>query len=76
MSDGYSSMAWQCPFFVWDEKQKIHCEGGTLKFCKGREKSRYAHQYCANFSEWKMCTLSQFLLEKYEREEREHGKKG
>ena len=66
---GYSNRAWACPFFVWDDKQKIHCEGGTVKFRDPQELGDYADQFCANVDGWDRCSVAACLMRRYESEE-------
>ena len=29
---GYSNKTFACPFFTWDERLAVHCEGGRVTF--------------------------------------------
>lgn len=64
---GYSNRRWTCPFYTWDEKQKIHCEGGCMKFPDQATLRRYADRYCASTTGWRDCTVAAGLLEYYDR---------
>ena len=66
---GYSHIYWSCPFFKWDEKCSVHCEGGKLTFNSYESLSRYAERHCANAKDWEACTVAAALVEEYEREE-------
>ena len=66
MSSGYTSKRFQCPFFTWDEKGKIHCEGGMVKLPMP-ELSQYVDQYCACHPGWKDCPIARELWGYYER---------
>lgn len=62
----YSGRLWKCPYFVGDERQAIHCEGGTVAFADRPTYLRYAGTYCCR--DWKLCTLARALNEYYEEE--------
>lgn len=75
---GYSHITWTCPFFVWDERQKIHCEAGVIMPPDKKTMSHYARMYCANLPGWERCSLARCLVEHYDRKyerERERGRK-
>ena len=57
---GYSHKTWACPFFRWDERLCVRCEGGCMNF-PDRE--------AANLQDWKSCTVAANLLKYYERTE-------
>lgn len=61
---GYSHKKWACPFFTWDEKFKVHCEGGCMKFRDRKEAG------------WKDCTVAQSVENYYERTEQNEKKRG
>ena len=61
---GYSNKTWQCPFFRWDERLCVHCEGGKVEFPDMK-----VRDYCADNPGWKKCTIASFLERFYEREE-------
>lgn len=68
MSSGYSSKTWACPFLKWDEKRKVHCEGGCcVSFPDRKAYAEYTTRYCASLQGWKDCTIAAALLEYYER---------
>lgn len=57
-----------CPFFHWDAKECVQCEG-----CKVRHETRerefvdaYVHEYCADLNGWRRCTVARMLLRRYE----------
>ena len=64
---GYSHRSWSCPFFKWDERLAVHCEGGRLTFPDRDAARAYAERYCAGERGWKQCTLSRALELYYER---------
>lgn len=67
MSSGYSSRRFQCPFFKWDERKKVHCEGGVVAL-PVPELRRYMDRYCASLEGWKGCPLANALWEYYDRQ--------
>lgn len=67
---GYTHKSWACPFFSWDEKCKVHCEGGCIKFRDRREAGDYQDRYCASVTGWKDCTMAKSAVEYYERTEK------
>ncbi len=64
---GYSHRGWACPFFRWDERERISCEGGRMDFPDRMALTEYADRYCANVQGWKSCTMAEGLLRYYER---------
>lgn len=70
MSTGYSSKTWTCPFLKWDERLKVHCEGGCcVAFCDREAYTEYTDRYCASLQGWKDCSVAASLLRYYERTE-------
>ena len=66
---GYSHKTWACPFFHWDERLCVRCEGGCMSFQDREALAEYADRYCANLQDWKSCTVAANLLKYYERTE-------
>ena len=66
---GYSHKTWACPFFHWDERLCVRCEGGCMSFPDREALAEYADRYCANLQDWKSCTVAANLLKYYERTE-------
>ena len=67
---GYTNRSWVCPFFKWDERLRVHCEGGRQVFPDGQAARDYAGRYCACMEGWKNCSVADNLLRYYEREAR------
>ena len=42
---GYSSKTFVCPFFKWDERLRVHCEGGCLSFHDRPEAEDYIDRH-------------------------------
>ena len=72
----YYAMNWACPFYRWDEKRKIHCDGGTVGIRGNRDLLNYARKYCANVTGWEDCSLARALIEQNERREKNRAKSG
>ena len=64
---------WACPFFKWDGKQEISCEGGRVNFPLPDTANAYMNEYCAG--DWKKCSVAAALLEYYETEEENREKR-
>jgi len=64
---GCSNRIWTCPYYRWDEKGKIHCEGGVICFRERRTQTRYADRFCGG--DWGRCTLARSLNLQYEEDE-------
>ena len=66
---GYSNRTWSCPFFTWDERLCVHCEGGCVTFPDREAEQDYIRQYCASRDAvgWKACSVAGNLLKYYER---------
>lgn len=62
----YSRRNWACPFFKWDECDKIHCEGGKLTFRSRKSIEDYAQKYCGSIEGWKKCTIAESVEMYYE----------
>lgn len=41
---GYSHRTWACPFYRWDERCKVHCEGGCVAFPDREAAAEYARR--------------------------------
>jgi len=69
MADGAFNrhMYWQCPFFKWDGKMEVSCEGGRVKFPEAEDAKGYFEKYCAG--DWKNCSIARMLNQYYDREE-------
>lgn len=64
---GWSNRAWKCPFFGWDERLCIHCEGGKVKFQDRQAAVEYIDLHCASLDGWKRCSIADSLNKYYER---------
>lgn len=68
MSTGYSSRNWECPFFKWDKKGAVYCEGGRVTL-PPRELNEYIGRYCGSCRGWRDCPQARALTRYYERME-------
>ncbi len=66
MSSGYSGRRFECPFFKWDERAKIHCEGGIIALPRA-EFTTFVERYCASLEGWKGCPMARALNRYYEK---------
>lgn len=71
MNDGgYETLDVLCPFYVREERHKVHCEGiedgmGTYLTFENKEwKGLYKERYCCN--RYKTCRLYKMLEATYE----------
>ena len=64
---GWSNRTWTCPFFGWDDRTCVHCEGGRMDFPDRKAAAEYADRYCAHKSGWRECSVAASLLGYYER---------
>lgn len=66
MSKGYSGRSFQCPYFKWDEREKVHCEGGVVNL-PIQELRRYMDRHCSSAKGWEECPIARSLNEYYDR---------
>jgi len=70
MSQGYSNRIWACPFFSWDERCTVHCEGGTrIRFAKVRTYTGYVSRFCCDVDSWDKCSVAAALIKQYDEED-------
>lgn len=63
MSQGYSNRVWRCPFFRWDKREEVRCEGGHVRtFQHQRELAAWARRYCGRETGWEACPIARDLL--------------
>lgn len=61
----YSKRIWICPYFSYDTKDYMRCEGGRVCFSKKELNKRYFDKYCGSY-EWGKCTFARELNGYYE----------
>ena len=67
------TICWCCPYYKWDGKGTVHCEGGKLKLPPAAAED-YIRTYCADNPGWRRCTVARAVTRFYEQlEEAEAG---
>lgn len=55
-----------CPYFKWDEKQRVGCEGKhVLKFDSANAAKKFMKSYCAGWK-WGQCPHAEKMNQEYE----------
>lgn len=62
-----------CPFYRWEEKLSVHCDGGCLRFPDQETRNDYLKQYCSANPSWAQCSIAASMQDYYERMEH-HGR--
>jgi hypothetical protein len=57
-----------CPYYRYDTKNVIHCEGISKTFVDPARKKRQIDFFCASVVGWERCEWAQKLNRKYEGE--------
>lgn len=66
----YSNLYWSCPFYKWDERLCVHCEGGSkIVFHDQTSASLYFREYCTHTKDWTRCSIAQSIKRFYEGKE-------
>ncbi len=66
----YWHKKWQCPFFVWDDRSLVACEGKCrIIFPDDVAAREFMEGYCASLSGWESCAIAANKLRFYERQE-------
>lgn len=65
---------WACPFFSWEERLCVHCEGARVKFRDREARKEYIDRYCASVPGWINCSFADHLNNQYERSIHNAGK--
>lgn len=59
--------AFACPFYTYNEKNKVHCEGAvTVSFRKKPEEDAYIEAYCTSVTGWERCSIAKAKVMEYE----------
>jgi hypothetical protein len=66
VSCGYSNRIWCCPYFKWDKRQEVHCEGGAVAMTDRGLFLEYIERYCASVDGWQKCTIAQAMTKYYQ----------
>ena len=62
------NLYWSCPYFQWDGKTCVNCEGGRISIPSEAIAVDYMYRYCASAKGWKNCTVAKALTKCYEEE--------
>lgn len=62
----HKSTAFCCPFYGWDSKIAVTCEGGKIALPEHGATWQYMREYCADANGWRRCTVARMLLRHYE----------
>lgn len=65
---GYSHRAFICPYFQYDIKLGVKCEGGKINFKDRDHALGYENKYCGSY-DWKHCSVAQALNIYYEEQD-------
>ena len=65
----YSHLTYCCPYYEWDGKTDMHCEGGRIAFPDRDTAQMYFQTYCGDVDGWRRCTVARAITRFYEREE-------
>jgi len=58
----YSRRNWCCPFYRYDERFTVHCEGGSVFRLKDQEIfASFADKYCGDVKGWAQCPIAAAL---------------
>ena len=56
---------WICPYWHKDKKDRITCEGGTVKFPDYAARMDFIARYCAG-ADWQGCPLARMMNDYYD----------
>lgn len=63
---GYYHYYWTCPYYKWDERRSVHCEGGRIGLPTNAAAREYFRTYCCDIAGWKRCTVARAISRHYE----------
>lgn len=63
-----------CPFWRWEDKNMIRCEGGRANFQSAEHRELFINTYCASVRGWENCSIAKVLNEMYEKRGISNGK--
>ena len=68
----YWHKAFACPFYVWNDKCRVGCEGKCSIGFPDKEAAReYMDKHCASIDGWHKCTIAAARERYYERKDKE-----
>jgi len=56
----YSNKTWICPYYKYDRKLSVTCEGGKVFFPSSEAGRKFTDTYCASFG-YKNCCIAQMI---------------
>ena len=62
----YFSFEWRCPYYKWNDKLGVRCEGGRMKLPTDEASREYIRQYCDDLNGWRRCTVARAITRFYE----------
>jgi hypothetical protein len=65
VSSGYRTRRWRCPFFRWDERFSVHCEGGCVSLPK-EVFVGFINDFCDSEGGWEKCPVAKRLMHFYD----------
>lgn len=57
---------WVCPFWKWEERLTVYCEGAKTEFRTPGARTAYIDRFCANIPGWEQCPLAAELSKCFE----------
>ena len=63
----YYHWVFTCPYYGWDSKCSVHCEGGNMQFPDAEAAKEYLLTYCTAVPGWRRCTVAQAITRHYEK---------
>ena len=68
----YWHKKWSCPFFVWDDREHVACEGKCkISFPDDAAAKEFMEGFCASPDGWEKCVIADNKLRFYERTQKE-----
>ena len=65
----YQNMVFACPYYGWETKCDVHCEGGRIALPDAAAARDYFRTYCCDVSGWRRCTVARAITRHYERDD-------
>ena len=62
----YRNEVFACPYYLWESKSAVKCEGGTIRMPDGAAALDYFWTYCCDVSGWRRCTVARAISRHYE----------
>ena len=59
-----------CPFYDFDTRERIGCEGGiVVEMPDRRDLKQIMREYCCDVNRWEECPIAKIIVKKYEQED-------